>query len=1520
MASAVLGAATAGVTAATGAAKVVGKVGKTAVKGAATLGKGAVTLGKGVTRTVGTLGRGVSSLGRGGGSPVDVLSGVGTSLQQTAAGLPGVAGVGASAFVGGINSCWKPLSPFLMIGWKATNWMIAAFASVSIIYYTWVGLRTLRFTPVVFIAFYFAAAPLQADQQTFIEYLQIVFQQIDELANTIFGPLFNQLIICVTPFCNLYNYIINLIRYNVRLFLNFFRGFVVQDLGDVLEFTFGLDPAVVTDILDFLDITEPPGFNCSFFSPTYLQCVIDQLKQEPVDPTTILGCRGFEAYKSAMSKQYDVPYDVLLKAHEKHGRITTEGVVTEYAIFKQIKSSPKSRERDLNYEEEWDKGNFNSPSETDELKRIRERVAYYADSSNPRLRNISSNFRAYRNVTEYIIDVLEAMCQESIDFFCDLLEVLLSVIYVLYDILWNLLDYLINNGFTNFFEFFNWLANFIIQQILDIPCLDFSGVLEFSASVINCPCSAFANATGHTYVPLDPTDFGNFEASMFTCLDLNCAVDFSLDPPEFSFPLFIQECIMKGIHDYACESDSDCSGSDVCIPVMVIGVDFSGPSVEYIGFCTSTKRRDIYAHIYYERIKAEDVKGATYYGAVNNDSVIYWRNKRNSLNDTDDIDKAMVDTIKNEYNISIQMSAQKWMKDYSPRKDYWRRMVNTLGEEPNTIINNMIGAPNTFKTKEFTNTIKEKSSSLWDAAYTFYSKLGEHIFNQLDEKAARIGVPVHTVTWDTYDINGRMLSRRGVPLKRSPAPVYNDQGGIDEYEETIDDMIAAEEEDGGISGGLTRAQLILRAFTDILKDNMNIVNTIRWDSLDYTFNVPSSTNIGNMFKNMKTMDKYGEAWGHLIDGSKEYNRDNDLYRHAPSGLAQVDASVELILARFMAPQTLGRVAENVKEKGPVFAAAVKRTLPIFTEGHNVDLLMEKILLGQTKIWDYQRYIKVLRKKRMKDIMERPQEYIDSQKTKILHNSELMRMMQYPPVPDHLKIIGETMPEISNIERLPQLAAVIPLLLPFVKNPKIVASVIPAFMTSYWGRTIMFTSLRSLGRPLENIYHEGLIETFTPAEAEAFAEDFGMTTLYNVIFLTTETIRLILCNWWAIVLNFISAAFGWVLNFIPYVGQVAYALLGFFNGVASGASLMAGYCPPHPILVNYIPTQLPWNYLFAIIDCDPDTDCRVSTDCYSNAPCRCSTSAQYASFFWSLDGDYNNEPCEDSFGMPTGKCLCWPNIPCNFVFPQLDLEKPFSHDCASTFGYQKENIVWWQHPSFSGWVYDTTFNWWIGSQFITRSISQGRSHYINDTTAWLISVVVLGIAAVGMRTRWFIAAVLLSLIFVYVWDLWSEVLDRWIVPQMIKAQNKDFTGPIMKFLLTWIRFPNYTPNDVLGDPRSGEMTCWMFNTPTLVLSIAMVEWIILLIFVLWYAGVITGCLQSLSFIGLTVPTNAEKMIEDDNDTAKENRIRNLEGVPPLDITGDYSDFTDSDDYYPTFYEVRPEFIQGVINRNKFKKAV
>jgi hypothetical protein len=422
--------------------------------------------------------------------------------------------------------------------------------------------------------------------------------------------------------------------------------------------------------------------------------------------------------------------------------------------------------------------------------------------------------------------------------------------------------------------------------------------------------------------------------------------------------------------------------------------------------------------------------------------------------------------------------------------------------------------------------------------------------------------------------------------------------------------------------------------------------------------------------------------------------------------------------------------------------------------------------------------------------------------------------------------------IRDLSRLPQLAALAPVfsaLLPLIKQWRwLVAAIVPIFSAPQF-RVAGRIALNPYLEFFADIYKEGLKPTFSPANLEELGVNVGFSILEIILYVVTVILRFVLCKIIPLTLSALANIFGVLAAIIG--GPVGIILQKALSTIGPIVTVLT-YCPPEIELdSDGVPVLEPWNYFFAILDCNPLTPCTDETDCPGRAPCRCQPrTAQYTSVFWSLDGDFDQN-CPGN----SGTCLCWPRLPCDFELPPINLSEPFEKDCQHDFGYRTDNIVWYQDPSIFDWLVDTLYNTYVSFRFVTRTIVRGYKPFFSETVLLAAGLLLIGIAFALQRYSYMVFFFLLLIALNFGTVLITTTVSDYIIPGLQNIGNKVFVlEPLTTWLLTFIQFDNATESDPIGSPEAGEFVCWLFNSATF--------WVGIFVFTA-IAGILTGLLTS-----------------------------------------------------------------------------
>lgn len=243
-------------------------------------------------------------------------------------------------------------------------------------------------------------------------------------------------------------------------------------------------------------------------------------------------------------------------------------------------------------------------------------------------------------------------------------------------------------------------------------------------------------------------------------------------------------------------------------------------------------------------------------------------------------------------------------------------------------------------------------------------------------------------------------------------------------------------------------------------------------------------------------------------------------------------------------------------------------------------------------------------------------------------------------------------------------------------------------------------------------------------------------------------------------------------------------------------------------------------------------CSVAEDCPGNAPCICpDKGGQVTSIFLTFADD---SKCGTEQA-PTGQCLCWPKLACQFLFPRLGLDRFFAVDCAEEYGYATTDITWYQTDNYLLIAYNAYMNFWIALTYGLRILTLARR--LNPLFFFLIA----GFAIIIIfYADAYLGAVILGVLafYVYVLPLWNLIVIELLIPGADTVGDSGawpFTL-LADWLIGFVRFPNHKPSNPLGSPGTGEGVCFIFNMPTTIGGAAVTFWFwAFVIASLWYGA-------------------------------------------------------------------------------------
>lgn len=412
------------------------------------------------------------------------------------------------------------------------------------------------------------------------------------------------------------------------------------------------------------------------------------------------------------------------------------------------------------------------------------------------------------------------------------------------------------------------------------------------------------------------------------------------------------------------------------------------------------------------------------------------------------------------------------------------------------------------------------------------------------------------------------------------------------------------------------------------------------------------------------------------------------------------------------------------------------------------------------------------------------------------------------------------------------------------NWELIATAFATAVESPWGRVFWETWLTFIyNRIIRPLYSEGLRGIFgSLSQILDLVKDFSILNVNILFFLVNELFRYVLCfAWVALILTTIFLPvyiIGGLLTFnmiTPALTIVAVPL--------AAVAIMFPYCPPEQVLIDNVMQQTPPKYFDDIIQCfgDPDITsiqigknvyngiCSVKTDCPGNAPCICENKGgQYSSAFAAFVDD---TAC-GTVAAPTGQCLCWPKIDCQFLFGRIGTNRLFDVDCAAEYGYHLNDITWYQTSSWFTIFFNAYRNFWTSLRYVTRILTQARS--LNPLLFMVfitIGFLILFYASVYAG----IVVIALTMGYEYGLPLWKNLVISHIIPGLERVSGSFWPISLLSsWWLEFLRFSNHSDAVPLGTPGSSEGTCWFFNLASFVGGGAVAFWFwATVLALLWY---------------------------------------------------------------------------------------
>jgi hypothetical protein len=668
-------------------------------------------------------------------------------------------------------------------------------------------------------------------------------------------------------------------------------------------------------------------------------------------------------------------------------------------------------------------------------------------------------------------------------------------------------------------------------------------------------------------------------------------------------------------------------------------------------------------------------------------------------------------------------------------------------------------------------------------------------------------------------------------------------------------------------------QRAIEAATSWMQDARHIFSFMRWNPHKYDFDAPSKRDMESMFDNRKLGSKLFAFVTHGTRFIRTSNHVNYPRGERPAFYIEMEVTIKMIVRRFISPDSLHTLRDTLARKGESYRLAATRIINPAIEQYQQQLERRDAAraLGESGIDD--------QRKAPKPMVEpiTLQSWLEWSKAAWIRKRERAAAAGTPLTPEQERGVSPEIVALSRdhirrlraartpyqafrefhttATRLPQLAAVAGVVWPLIKNYKVVAGAAVPFLTSPYGQII-------LGRygdfgidVFGEIFNKPLDDLLTPGFLLDVGEDFTLITLDNILYLTTELIRFLFCQWFSIVLMFIKAVAGPFLSLIPYVGAILSTVVGWLTTGGALLTPLISYCPPEPVVIDNVPQQRPWNWFLDILDCDSTQACTTEADCPGQAPCRCSPAygdpgadvgqPQYTTFFWQLDGDYRN-PCPGDSGV----CLCWPELPCDTQLPPLVLNELFDQDCRD-FGYNIDDIIPWNYDGngvgFFTFIITSLENALVSLRFITRTIVRGYEPFISMDAMLLVSGLVIGFSIMFGRWVWLVVLVVVLFGITYGSPLLTTFTEDVLIPGLEDIASR-FPGlePVTDFLLDFLRFDDNSPAEPIGEPDPAEFTCFLLNTPTMFTGFAAGLVFFSILYSAWVVGLLTAILLFLAY--------------------------------------------------------------------------
>jgi hypothetical protein len=146
-------------------------------------------------------------------------------------------------------------------------------------------------------------------------------------------------------------------------------------------------------------------------------------------------------------------------------------------------------------------------------------------------------------------------------------------------------------------------------------------------------------------------------------------------------------------------------------------------------------------------------------------------------------------------------------------------------------------------------------------------------------------------------------------------------------------------------------------------------------------------------------------------------------------------------------------------------------------------------------------------------------------------------------------------------------------------------------------------------------------------------------------------------------------------------------------------------------------------------------------------------------------------------------------------------------------------VWYRKPDFLAVVTAAWNNFWIGVKYLTRTLIRGWEPWVSENILFAIFALIFAYLLILGKTRivviFFIFGAFLWLAIPIIADFVADTLAPGLMDVIDDIRSAlpswlDWIAWPFEQLLDLLTFPNATDDNPLGEPETGEFTCFFFN--------------------------------------------------------------------------------------------------------------